>query len=231
MTTDDPTDLAFEREWQARDWSELRSIWEDVRRKYDDQEPRFRSRGLTDQQAGWVFERLIVEAFRLEGWAIHYPYVVPTRGGDLPREQDDGLIVQGWQGFLIESKFEKEPVGIDPIFRLHLLVERRPAGTLGLFFSASDYTKPAIESAEFLQPIRVLLFQPIDLEWAFRAPDRMRRMVWNKWAFALKLGIPHQPVAQYGDGPHHLVETPTGFLGGFVDAFANDRPDDGGEPA
>ena len=49
-------------------------------------------------------------------------------------------------------------MGIDPIFRLHLMAEQRPIGTMGLIFSASGYTDPAIELAERLRPIRVLVF-------------------------------------------------------------------------
>src|SRR5438552_10236857 len=82
------------------------------------------------------------------------------------REQIDGLVVDGWQSFLIESKFWTDPVDFNPIALLHTLLDTRPVGTLELFFSAFGYTEPAKESADRLRPARVLLFEPDDLKWA-----------------------------------------------------------------
>jgi hypothetical protein len=147
---------------------------------------------------------------------VHHPYTIPTSSGDRTREQGDGLIVDGWQGFLVESKFASDAIGIDPIFRLHMLVEQRPIGTMGLFFSASGYTEPAMESSEFLKPIRVLLFDRKDLEWAFRFPNRMRSLIRRKMAFALKYGKPHLTIAAYNEETgelEDLVAKPTGFSG------------------
>ena len=110
------------------------------------------------------------------------------------REQIDGLLFAGWQGFLIECKFWTGKVDFGPIALLHTLLESRPVGTLGLFFSAFGYTGPAIEAAEMLRPLRVLLFVRDDLEWALGPRNfkgRMAEMVRRKWMLAVKFGRPH----------------------------------------
>jgi hypothetical protein len=38
------------------------------------------------------------------------------------REEIDGLLIESWGGFLIEAKFHKEPLNIDPVYRLHVAV-------------------------------------------------------------------------------------------------------------
>ncbi len=120
-------------------------------------------------------------------------------GSRRTQEELDGLIFMGWQGFLIEAKNERDPVAIDPIFRLHLLAEQRPIGTMGLLFSASGYTEPAIESAERLRPIRVLLFDRSDLEWAVGDGKSPQEVVRRKWILALRSGKPNIAVTQYAD--------------------------------
>ena len=89
---------------------------------------------------------------------------------------------------------------------LNVAVTIRPVGTLGLLFSAFGYTPPAIESAELLHPIRVLLFDDRDLRWALdetllkgpaaqkRFEGRMAEMVRRKWMLAMQSGRPHTPV-------------------------------------
>ncbi|MEJ7638717.1 MAG: hypothetical protein WKF75_12265, partial [Singulisphaera sp.] len=99
-----------------------------------------------------------------------------------------------------------------------LLVEQRTVGTLGLFFSAFGYTPPAFESTEYLRPIRVLLFDPIDITWALGHPGGMMKMVRRKWVLALRSGKSHIAVTE-----------PIDLLGGeFPDA---DHSLDHGEPA
>src|SRR4051812_11866016 len=82
--------------WEADDWDQLGSYWSELFPEKGGR-PKFRSQELVSQQAGWVFERWILEAFRLSGAVGHYSY------GNR-QEQIDGLVFDGWQGFLIESK-------------------------------------------------------------------------------------------------------------------------------
>jgi hypothetical protein len=199
----DPDDPDVYRSWQADDWDVLRTIWTDLYPS-EEEAPRFGPDVLTPQQAGWVFERWILEAFRLSGAAGHYPYDNPQI-----QEQIDGLVFDGWQGFLIESKFQSRKIDIDPIYRLHVIVEQRLVGALGLFFSASGFTVPAVEKARALRPIRVLLFEADDLNWALQRPGSMMTMVQRKWLLALKEGHPNarvvQPVDLFGGSSPNAI--------------------------
>jgi len=182
-------------DWRANNVPALREIWNDLQLTSEDEnvERTFRGQRLTPEQAGSVFERWILEAFRLSGMTGHYTYPVPLRGSGKPREQIDGMILDGWQGFLLEAKLWSMKTDFGPIALLHTLVDTRPVGTLGLFFSAFGYTLPALESAELLRPVRVLLFDQSDLVWALRSRSfrgRMAEMVRRKWMRAVQLGSP-----------------------------------------
>jgi hypothetical protein len=182
----------------------LLTIWKDLRPDLKEEavERKFAGQSLTAEQAGDVFERWLLEAFRLSGMVGHYAFRVPFRGSGSTREQIDGLLFDGWAGFLIESKFWTKKVDFGPIALLDFAVGTRPVGTLGLFFSGFGYTAAALESAQLLRPIRVLLFDQEDLDWAldekalkgssatkgFRG--RMAEMVKRKWMLAVKFGHP-----------------------------------------
>ena len=64
-----PTPPVSLTDWVAGDLSDLRSIWESLRPDLDaaDTQRTFRGQPLTPQQAGDVFERWVMEAFRLSG--------------------------------------------------------------------------------------------------------------------------------------------------------------------
>jgi hypothetical protein len=113
------------------------------------------------------------------------------RGSGQTREQIDGMVLVGGRAFLIESKFWTDKVDFGPIALFHTLLESRPTGTLGLFFSAFGYTYPALESAELLRPVRVLLIDQEDLAWVLGKGSfkgRMGELVRRKWLAAVKLG-------------------------------------------
>ncbi len=102
-------------------------------------------------------------------------------------EEIDGLVIEGWQGLLIESKNWTDPVDFTSLAKFQLAIERRPIGTLGLFFSVSGYTDAALELVAVLRPIRLLLFNREDLEMAIREKDLVL-IVRNKWQRAVQWG-------------------------------------------
>ncbi len=116
---------------------------------------------------------------------------VPSLSSEKVQEEVDGLATVGWQGFLVQCKLENRPTPFDPIARLHLQVERRPQGTLGLFFS-QDYSNSAVELARELKPIRVLLLrvEEIVLELKRPVPFDMLGLVSRKWRAAMMYARP-----------------------------------------
>ena len=70
---------------------------------------RFRGRDLNPQQAGWVFEHWVCEAFRLVAAPtdrVRGPFTIQLDSSERTMEEVDGLVTLNWQGFLIQSKFE-----------------------------------------------------------------------------------------------------------------------------
>ncbi len=184
------------RRWTPADHQELHVVWWDLFPEFQGSDrPRgFDGRDLTPQQSGWVFEHWICSAFRLVAThldRVRGPFIVRLETSDRTKEELDGLVTLGWQGFLIQSKLEGEPTPFDPIARLHLQVGRRPEGTIGLFFARS-YSAAADELARELHPIRVLLFRADEIHWALTQvpPLDMLGMVRRKWRSALELGKP-----------------------------------------
>jgi hypothetical protein len=180
-------------DWHATNVKHLREMWRGLRPDSDEEslERTFAGRRLTPDQAGLVFERWITEAFRLSGATGCHAFTVAMRETGQTREQIDGLIFDGWQAFLLESKFWLKGVDFGPIAVLHTLLDTRPTGTMGLFFSAFDYTRPALENTEMLRPHRVLLFNAGNLEWALNGgksfKGRMMEMVRRKWMLTTRL--------------------------------------------
>jgi hypothetical protein len=207
MAKQPPAPPASPREWSAKDVAELRAVWAELRPESDDRETerRFFGKLLSPEESGDVFERWLMEAFRLSGATGEPAYQVPMIQSGNTREQIDGLIVDGGSGYLVEAKFWPGKVDFGPIALLHALIGFRPAGTMGLFFSPFGYTQPALESVSLLRPIRVLLFDRRDLLWAlppagsskvkattfFRG--RMLEMVRRKWLHAVRNAAFQEP--------------------------------------
>ena len=184
------------RQTKPKDTEELLRFWNDLFPEFQTDKPtasstrRFRDVDLSPQEAGWVFEHWVCEAFALQSpgeLSVLGPMTIPGESSGRPKEELDGFITtQNWQGFVIQSKLEQDKTSFDPLARFHLQVERRPVGTIGLFF-ARDYTEPATELARELRPIRVLLFRIAEINWALtRSPQMtMLEMVERKWRSAV----------------------------------------------
>ncbi len=198
---DDQLTPGIIRQWQPADHAELLACWKALMPEFGIPLPppegltrRFQGRDLTPQQAGWVFEHWICEAFRLVATPtdrVQGPFTVQLDSSERTKEEIDGLVTLGWQGLLIQSKLEADPTSFDPIARLYLQVGRRPLGTMGLFFSQA-YSPAARELAAELRPIRVLLFRNDEIQWALtrESPLDMLDIVRRKWRAALELAVP-----------------------------------------
>jgi hypothetical protein len=195
------------RQRKVQDQNQLLTWWDDLFPELRSdatrrvQSRRFEERDLDAQEAGWVFEHWVCEAFRLvakEADRVQGPFTVRHDSSDRIEEEVDGMVTLGWQGFLIQSKLESDPTSFDPVARLYLQVGRRPRGTIGLFFSRA-YSKAAEELARELRPIRVLLFRTEEIHWALtkESPLDMLEIVRTKWRAALELASPDFPVSKY----------------------------------
>jgi hypothetical protein len=181
--------------WKAGDWDGLIQVWRDLVGEGTDHQPLFGEEEINPREAGYVFQTWIIEAFRLSGAEIEPPFRIPIRPGEDERAKHeiDGLFICEWNGFLIESKFQHVDFG--PVARLHVLTEGCPIGTMGLFFAAKGFTSPAIDAVQYLRPMRVLLFDQVDIESVLQHENRdFIQAVRLKWKAAIMLGMPNTPI-------------------------------------
>jgi hypothetical protein len=179
--------------WRPADWGNLRDVWSRLAPASPEASqgfsPEFDGRRLRPQEVGHVFEKLVVEAFRLsQGCEVEDPFTNPPEGK--VQEQIDGLVFDGWQAFLIESKNTTEEIAYGEIAKFDHAVARRPIGTLGLFVSLGGYTPATVELTKLLRPIRILLLDRFDVELAINQRDFLK-IVRSRWCDAVKYGDPY----------------------------------------
>ncbi|MFY0526244.1 restriction endonuclease [Archangium gephyra] len=135
------------------------------------------AQSLESWPPGKAFEYLILRAFQLEGAQVIWPY----RG---LWEQVDGAIYVDGLSCLVECKHWREPVDFNPIAKFKVRVDRRPPAALGLMFSVSGFTEPALRES-YAQPLRnVLLWHGRDISLALRGG--MRAALGAKWRKAVE---------------------------------------------
>lgn len=115
---------------------------------------------VTPQQRGREFEKLLERFVSIEGWEAE-------RDVRSPGEQQDLVIHQGREYYLVECKWEGDPVEPRAIREFRDRVTARP-GLRGLFFSMSGYTDaPKEDARDRLESCMILLFGPGDIERLF----------------------------------------------------------------
>jgi hypothetical protein len=184
------------RQWTPADHAALHAAWRDLFPEFQEStDPRrFGGRDLNAQQAGWVFEHWVCSAFRLVATPVDRvrgPFTVQMETSDQTKEELDGAVTLGWQGFLIQSKLQADPIPFEPLARLYLQVGRRTEGTIGLFF-ARNYSEAAKELVKELRPIRVLLFRTDEINGGLtrEPPVDILELVRRKWRIAVEKGQP-----------------------------------------
>jgi hypothetical protein len=119
--------------------------------------------------------------FALDGLLVRADFTIRLEDGTTG-EQIDGLISLDGHDYIVEMKWWRPAVGIEPVSR-HLGRLYSRAGVAGLMISASSYTRPAIEECKYalaqkvlvlsdLQEIVLLLEQNADIRDWLRAKVR-----------------------------------------------------------
>jgi hypothetical protein len=127
------------------DWDKLRTLWEKI--KADD---------TPDWPPGKAFEYLVLQAFRLDGGVVRWPYDVPLENEVV--EQIDGAVHIGRFSCIVESKKTAGPIAIAPLAKMRNQLLRRHSGIIGLIFSYSGFTGPALTLARYIAPQAILLW-------------------------------------------------------------------------
>jgi hypothetical protein len=148
-------DFEAEAKIRALDWAGLRDLWGKIQ-----------AGDTPDWDPGKAFEYLILRAFQLDGAKVRWPYQVALQGAVV--EQIDGLVVAAGLHALVESKDLKETVAIEPIAKLRNQLMRRPVATIGMVFSTSGYTEPALILATYLAGQTILLWYADEIDFALQ---------------------------------------------------------------
>jgi hypothetical protein len=137
-------------------------------------------------ESGRALEYLILRAFQLEGIEIRWPYKVTIAGEEV--EQIDGFLYTDSMFFLVECKDQAEKTRIEPIAKLRNQLLRRPVGTIGVVFSRSGFTEPAVTLAQFLAPQTILLWDGEEISYAVQL-GTMRDTLIAKYRYCVENGL------------------------------------------
>lgn len=135
----------YEARIQQLDWQGLHTLWEQI---------------INGETPAWpdgkAFEYLILRAFQLSGAEVRWPFSVKINKEVV--EQIDGTVYAGGLSCLIECKDSAEPKSIEVISKLRNQLLRRHGAAIGMVFSRSGYTGPALTLAQFVAPQTILLW-------------------------------------------------------------------------
>ncbi|MCS6625646.1 restriction endonuclease [Roseibacterium beibuensis] len=162
------------------DWAGLRRLWTSI------------AAGRTKGWAsGKAFEYLVLRAFELSGATVRWPYAVNLDGAVV--EQIDGAIHISGLSCLVESKDTIDPVNIEPIAKLRNQLLRRHSSAMGLLFSKSGFTSPAITLAHFLAPQSILLWSGEEVSALLDVEDFSSALL-SKYRAHVEDGVPDYDV-------------------------------------
>lgn len=109
---------------------------------------------LTAQARGYAFEGFLKDLFDAFGLAAQEPFRL--RG-----EQIDGSFQLGSEIYLLEAKWQGQPIGVAELHTFHGKIEQKAAWTRGLFVSNSSFTEDGLVA--FGRGKRVICMDGLDL--------------------------------------------------------------------
>lgn len=111
---------------------------------------------MTPQGRGQRLNGLVAEVF--QSWG-HRAQDDLNATGNI-----DVAFAIGDQRYILEAKWEKSPINIDPIAKLQRRVSQRLAGTIGVVLSMSGYTADTLDQIHRGQRLEVILLESCHLE-------------------------------------------------------------------
>lgn len=109
---------------------------------------------LAPQARGYAFEGFLKDLFNAFGLAAQEPFRL--RG-----EQIDGSFQLGNEIYLVEAKWQGQPIGVAELHTFHGKIEQKAAWTRGLFVSNSTFTEDGLVA--FGRGRRVICMDGLDL--------------------------------------------------------------------
>jgi hypothetical protein len=165
----------YVRRVRRLDWQGLRDLWIQI------------EAGSARWAAGKALEHLVLRAFELSGATVRWPFDVPLAGETV--EQIDGAVHLQGLSCLVECKDTASATNIEPIAKLRNQLLRRHSGAVGLAFSRSGFTSPALTLAQFLAPQTVLLWSGGEIAYLLDQEDFASALL-KKYRYSIETGVP-----------------------------------------
>ncbi|MNC18960.1 hypothetical protein D3C77_221140 [compost metagenome] len=145
------------------------------------------------QQRGRDFERILVQIFFNED-------MDPSTSMRPSGEEIDGSFSIENSFFLLEAKWHKDPIPASALYSFKGKVDGKLIGTIGVFFSMSDYSKDAIDALLNGKELNLILFGHTDLCLIDAGEITMREAMRAKLRYAANYGQPFYPLETYLNG-------------------------------
>lgn len=128
--------------------------------------------GMSPQERGYQFEKFLKKVFDAFSLQAERPF-------RLTGEQIDGSFVLDGETYLIEAKWQNEPIGAGELHAFHGKLDQRAAWARGVFISYSGFSEQGLIA--FGRARKVICVDGLDLSEAFRRrlplPEVFRRKV------------------------------------------------------
>ena len=136
---------------------------------------------LAPQPRGYAFEKFLKELFDVYGLVAQEPFRL--RG-----EQIDGSFQLGSETYLVEAKWQGEPIGVAELHTFHGKIEQKAAWTRGLFVSNSGFTEDGLVA--FGRGKRVICMDGLDLYDTLEREIPLNHVLERKIRRAAETGAP-----------------------------------------
>ncbi|RTD94099.1 hypothetical protein EJO68_09830 [Variovorax atrisoli] len=135
------------------------------------------------QQRGRTFERILVNLLERE-------HMEPQASMRPSGEEIDGSFAMGDRFFLLEAKWLASPVPASALYAFKGKVDGKLVGTIGAFFSMSDYSTDAVDALLSGKELNLILFGRKDLLLIEQGMMSIAEAVRAKLRYAAEYGQP-----------------------------------------
>lgn len=162
---------------------------EDLRLK-DWLEPPENSDRVWFQKRGRVFEKILIGMLSRE-------QMEPCTSMRPSGEEIDGSFAIGESFYLLEAKWHSSPIPASSLYAFKGKVDGKLTGTVGVFFSMSDYSKEAVDALLYGKELNLILFGHDDLVLIEEGKINLREAMRVKRRYASNYGQPFYPLKTY----------------------------------
>jgi hypothetical protein len=154
------------------------------------------------QKRGRVFEKILNGMLSKEE-------MEPRTSMRPSSEEIDGSFAIGENFYLLEAKWHSTPIPVSSLYAFKGKVDRKITGTVGVFFSMSDYSKEAVDALLYGKELNLILFGHDDLILIDEGKIKLREAMRVKCRYAANYGQPFYPLKTYLSELKSLVDEST----------------------